>query len=108
MTDEEITQFSDSLQQKLGEEPMATIADDIGTLITKNAEAQKQSREQQAEIERLKSLNEKLVITNGNLLKQVPSEHREEKPKSPKGDDSESVEHINLADAFDRHGNFKQ
>lgn len=87
---------------------MATIADDIGTLITKNAEAQKQHRDAQAEIDRLKSLNEKLVITNGNLLKQVPTEHREERKESPKGDDSESVQHINLADAFDRHGNFKR
>lgn len=107
MTDDEITQFSDSLQSKLGEESMATIADDIGTLITKNAEAQKQQRESQAEIERLKSLNEKLVITNGNLLKQVPAEHREEK-KSTSQDASDSVEHINLADAFDRHGNFRR
>ena len=107
MTDEEITQFSDNLQSKLGDESMATIADDIGTLITKNAEAQKQQRESQAEIERLKSLNEKLVITNGNLLKQVPTERREEKKQEPQGD-SESVTHINLADAFDRHGNFKR
>lgn len=107
MTDEEITKFSDSLQSKLGDESMATIADDIGTLITKNSEAQKQQREAQAEIDRLKSLNEKLVITNGNLLKQVPSEHREEK-KQTSSKDEESVHHINLADAFDRHGNFKR
>lgn len=107
MTDEEITKFSDSLQSKLGDESMATIADDIGTLITKNSEAQKQQREAQAEIDRLKSLNEKLVITNGNLLKQVPSEHREEK-KQTSSKDEESVAHINLADAFDRHGNFKR
>lgn len=107
MTDEEITKFSDSLQSKLGDESMATIADDIGTLITKNSEAQKQQREAQAEIDRLKSLNEKLVITNGNLLKQVPSEHREEK-KQTSSKDEESVQHINLADAFDRHGNFKR
>ena len=90
MTDEEITKFSDSLQSKLGDESMATIADDIGTLITKNSEAQKQQREAQAEIDRLKSLNEKLVITNGNLLKQVPSEHREEK-KQTSSKDEESV-----------------
>lgn len=108
MTDEEITQFSDSLQSKLGDESMATIADDIGTLITRNSEAQKQQQKAQAEIERLKSLNEKLVASNGNLLKQVPQEHREERKESPKGDDSESVQHINLADAFDRHGNFKR
>jgi hypothetical protein len=108
MTDEEITQFSDSLQSKLGEESMATIADDIGTLITKNAEAQKAQSDLQGEVERLKSLNEKLVITNGNLLKQVPTEHRVEKKENTSKDDSESVTHINLADAFDRHGNFKK
>ncbi len=108
MTDEEITQFSDSLQSKLGEESMATIADDIGTLITKNAEAQKVQSDLQGEVERLKSLNEKLVITNGNLLKQVPTEHRVEKKQQPSQDASESVTHINLADAFDRHGNFKK
>lgn len=107
MTDEEITQFSDSLQSKLGDESMATIADDIGTLITKNAEAQKSHSDLQAEVERLKSLNEKLVITNGNLLKQVPTEKRVEKKESPKGDE-DSVTHINLADAFDKRGNFKR
>lgn len=107
MTDEEITQFSDSLQGKLGDESMATIADDIGTLITKNAEAQKAQSDLRAEVDRLKSLNEKLVITNGNLLKQVPSEHHIEKKEVSK-DDSESVTHINLADAFDKHGNFKK
>lgn len=108
MTDEEITKFSDSLQSKIGDESMALIADDLGTLITKNSEAQKQQRDAQAEIDRLKSLNEKLVITNGNLLKQVPQEHREERKQSSKDDDSDSVQHINLADAFDRHGNFKR
>lgn len=108
MTDEEITQFSDNLQSKLGDESMATIADDIGTLITKNAEAQKLQKESQAEIERLKSLNEKLVITNGNLLKQVPTEHREPKVNDKSKDASETVTHINLADAFDKNGNFKR
>lgn len=106
MTDEEITQFSDSLQEKLGEEQSAIIADDIGTLITKNAEAQKAQREAQAEIDRLRSVNEKLVITNGNLLKQVPSETRSEKKET--SSQEETVKHINLADAFDRYGNFKR
>ena len=108
MTDEEITQFSDNLQKKLGDESMATIADDVGILITKNSEAQKQQRDALAEIERLKSLNEKLVVTNGNLLKQVPQEHREEKKLSSKDEDSESAMHVNLADAFDKNGNFKR
>lgn len=106
MTDDEITQFTDSLQEKLGEEQNAIIADDIGTLITKNAEAQKAYKESQAEIERLKSVNEKLVVTNGNLLKQVPVEHSNKTEKSSDEDDA-SVKPISLSDAFDRYGNFK-
>jgi hypothetical protein len=107
MTDEEITNFSDSIQEKLGEEQSAIIADEIGTLITKNAEAQKAQAEAQAEINRLRSINEKLVVTNGNLLKQVPSEHKSE-PKESRASDESVVEHINLADAFDKRGNFKR
>ena len=106
MTDDEITQFTDSLQEKLGEEQNAIIADDIGTLITKNAEAQKAYKESQAEIERLKSVNEKLVVTNGNLLKQVPVEHSNKTGKSSDEDDA-SVKPISLSDAFDKYGNFK-
>ena len=104
MTDDYITSFTDSLQKKLGDENNALIADDLGTLITKNAETQKQLQDTQAEVERLKSLNEKLVITNGNLLKQVPSEHSAE-PPTQKADTQEETT-IDLKSAFDAHGNF--
>lgn len=106
MTDDEITKFTDSLQEKLGEENSAIIADDIGTLITLNANAQKAYSDSQAEIERLKSINEKLVVTNGNLLKQVPAEHKVEK-RNISSDEDEPVKPINLSDAFDKYGRFK-
>lgn len=104
MTDEFITSFTDSLQKKLGDENNALIADDLGTLITKNAETQKELQKSQAEVDRLKSLNEKLVITNGNLLKQVPTEHEQNTP-AQKTDPQEETK-IDLKSAFDANGNF--
>lgn len=105
MTDEDITKFTDSIVEKLGEENSAIIADDIGTLITLNSNAQKAYNESQAEVERLKSVNEKLVVTNGNLLKQVPVEHKSKSEKT--SDEDEAVKPISLSDAFDKYGRFK-
>ena len=103
MTDEEITRFTDSLQEKLGKENSAVIADDLGELITINANTQKSLAEKDKEIARLAAVNEKLVISNGNLLKRVPVEH-----KSVPVERQQSVEEkpISFGDIFDKNGNF--
>lgn len=102
MSDEELTKFIDGLQDKLGKESSAVIADDLGILISSNAETQKALRARDEKIEKLRERNEKLILANGNLLKQIPAEgsepvRSEDKPKSSS---------INLADAFDAHGRF--
>ena len=103
MTDEELTRFTDNLQEKLGEENSAVIADDLGELITINANTQKSLAEKDKEIARLTAVNEKLVISNGNLLKRVPVEH-----KSVPVERQQSVEEkpISFGDIFDKNGNF--
>lgn len=103
MTDEELIKITDSMQEKLGDNS-AVIADDIGLLITGNTNSQKALQERDAEIERLKATNEKLVLANGNLLKQIPVE-KASKPSQT--EDSEVKETIKLSDAFDANGNFK-
>lgn len=105
MTDEELTKFTDSVQEKLGEENSAVIADDLGELITINANTQKTLAEKDKEIARLTAVNEKLVISNGNLLKRVPAEHK----SVPVERQDESVEKpISYGDIFDANGNFKK
>lgn len=104
MTDEELLKITDSMQEKLGDSA-GVIADDIGLLITGNANSQKALVAKDEEIKRLTSTNEKLVLANGNLLKQIPVE------KSLPPQDNSEVDKptkINLADAFDVHGNFKR
>ena len=102
MSDEELTKFIDGLQDKLGKESSAVIADDLGILISSNAETQKALKARDEKIEKLRERNEKLILANGNLLKQIPAEgsepvrHDEEKKKSS----------ISIADCFDAHGRF--
>ena len=103
MTDEELIKITDSMQEKLGESA-GVIADDIGLLITGNANTQKALVAKDEEIKRLTSTNEKLVLANGNLLKQIPVE----KSLPNKEAEVEEVQTINLRDAFDKFGNFKR
>lgn len=102
MSDEELTKFIDGLQDKLGKENSAMIADDLGVLISSNAETQKALRARDEKIEKLRERNEKLILANGNLLKQIPAEDSvSETPKEQAPKKS-----INLMDAFDAHGRF--
>ena len=104
MTDDELIKITDSMQEKLGDNA-GVIADDIGLLITGNANTQKALVAKDEEIKRLTSTNEKLVLANGNLLKQIPVE----KSLPPQKDSEvEEPKEINLRDAFDKFGNFKR
>ena len=102
MSDEELTKFIDGLQDKLGKENSAIIADDLGVLISSNAETQKSLRAKDEKIEKLRERNEKLILANGNLLKQIPAE--DSVSETPKEDTPRKS--INLMDAFDAHGRF--
>ena len=106
MTDEELLKITNSIEEKLGKENSAVIADDIGLLMTGNAKAQKTLQERESEISELKAKNEKIVLANGNLLKQVPPESENSVKSNPKGEDNSEESHINLSDAFDKSGRF--
>ena len=101
MKEEDITKISDSIKEKLGEESAALIADDLGILITQNKEVQDLITKQNEEITTLKDTNEKLVLANGNLLKQVPM------GKVEKEEPVASKKSFNFSEMFDEHGNFK-
>lgn len=102
MKEEDITKISESIKEKLGEESAALIADDLGILITQNKEVQDLISKQNEEITTLKDTNEKLVLANGNLLKQVPMGKAEEKQEAEVPKKS-----FNFSEMFDEHGNFK-
>ena len=102
MSDEELTKFIDGLQDKLGKENSAVIADDLGILISSNAETQKALQARDEKIEKLRERNEKLILANGNLLKQIPAEGSEPVPKS----EEPKAKSASFSDIFDAHGRF--
>ena len=102
MGDEELTKFLDGVQEKLGKENSALIADDLGILISSNAETQKALKDRDAKIEKLRERNEKLILANGNLLKQIPAEGSEPVNR----EDRNEKKAISFNEIFDTHGNF--
>lgn len=100
MSDDELIKITDQIQEKLGADNAAVIADDLGLLITANAATQKALQERDNTIKELNDTKERLIAANGNLLKQVPVVEKKVEDDKPK-------QTINLADAFDARGNFK-
>ena len=100
MSDDELIKITDQIQEKLGADNAAVIADDLGLLITANAATQKALQERDNTIKELTDTKERLIAANGNLLKQVPVVEKKAEDEKPK-------QTINLADAFDARGNFR-
>lgn len=100
MSDDELIKITDQIQEKLGADNAAVIADDLGLLITANAATQKALQDKDNTIRELSDAKERLIAANGNLLKQVPVVEKKAEEDKPK-------QSINLADAFDARGNFK-
>lgn len=100
MSDDELIKITDQIQEKLGADNAAVIADDLGLLITANAATQKALQDKDNTIRELSDAKERLIAANGNLLKQVPVVEKKVEDEKPK-------QTINLADAFDARGNFK-
>ena len=72
MTDDDILEITGQIEQTLGQDNFATISDKIGELLTGNTANMKIIAEKDAEIDKLKDKNDKLVSANGALLQKVP------------------------------------
>lgn len=106
MNNELLEEITSSIQNKLGEESSALIADDIGKLITANTQTLENINKLNKNIESLTDRNEKLVIANGNLLQQVPMTYES---KAPKDEEVEvKKKSFSFKDCFDSRGNFKK
>ena len=77
------------------------IADEIGILITKNTEAQKQHQELQNKLKEVQLTNEKLVAANANLIHQIPMT---DEPEPNRNQNEEKK--LNWDAVFDKDGKF--
>jgi hypothetical protein len=103
MDDTKILELTTKIEETLGKENSATIADTIGEILTGNTENLKAIAERDETIAKLQDRNEKLVAANGALLQKIPMEKAETKVNS---EEKAPAKKINLKDAFDNKGNF--
>lgn len=90
------------IQEKIGKDSSGIIADDIASLLSYENARNKDLKQRDDEIVKLKKDKEMLIEANGNLLQQVSAE----KEEILKPEVKEEPKPINIRDAFDKFGNF--
>lgn len=100
----EFEKIQNSIKEKLGEENMAKISDDISTLMLDNNNMENSINSKNTEIQKLKEDKEQLVTTNGKLMQKISIETTEEKRE--RENPEEKKKKYSLANAFDEKGNF--
>lgn len=105
MEQEELNNVINSINEKIGEDLSAQIADDIAKIVTANTTTLDAISNKDKEIEKLNTEKQNLIMANGNLLQQVSflPKKDDKKDENDKNDD----EKIKLSELFDEKGNFK-
>ena len=91
------------MQEKIGKDEAAKIADDIASLLSYDNSRTKDINKRDKKIEKLEKDKEMLIEANGNLLQQVSQETKEIEPQAPT---AEETKPIDIRSAFDKNGNF--
>ena len=105
MQNDDLEAITNSIKSKLGDENVALIADDLGTLITRNTQVYNNMLKKDEEITKLKDDKEKLVLANGQLLQQVSIGTSSNAPKEEEKIEKKS---FNFRSVFDEKGRFKK
>lgn len=91
------------MQEKIGKDEAAKIADDIASLLSYDNSRTKDINKRDKKIEKLEKDKEMLIEANGNLLQQVSQETKEIEPQAQS---IEETKPIDIRSAFDKNGNF--
>lgn len=106
MKKEEMEKITNGIIEKVGKDKAGLIADDIGLLITDNANMNNSLKNKDSEIEKLKTDKENLINTNGNLLQQVAMGLEEENPYNKKQEPEEKPKAFDFRTVFDEKRKF--
>lgn len=107
MNDKEFSDITKSIEDKLDKDKSAIIADDLGRMMTGFETMQQQLKDRDKRIKELENDKEKLVLANGNLLKQIPVT-RDDGDSNDNEDNKPSYENFDFKAALDDKGNFKK
>lgn len=98
--------ITNSIKEKLGDDNVAIIGDDLGMLITENNKSINTINELNEKVNTLEDKNKLLSNANSRLLTQIPMEKDDTKEREEK--EKPSVESFTLKDLFDAKGHFKK
>jgi len=106
MNDKEFTEITKSIEKKLDKDKSAIIADDLGQMMVGFENMQNTLKEREARIKELEKDKEKLVLANGNLVKQISVTINDDDSNNDSNESSNKP--FDFKDAFDENGNFKK
>ena len=99
--------ITNSIREKLGDDNVAIISDDLGMLITENNKSIETIKSLNSEVTTLTDKNNLLSTANSRLLSQIPMEKDDAKEREEKEESSKPKE-FTLRDLFDDKGHFKK
>lgn len=105
MLNDNLTNLTNKMKEKIGEENMALISEEISEIVTDNTNTNNLLNNNKTEIEDLKNKNANLVNTNGILMQKIGTQL--EQPIVNNKTENKKTE-FNLKNAFDEKGNFKR
>ena len=108
MLEKDFEKLTKSIQDKLGKENTSLIADDLGKLITDNANMNEILKKREERISKLELDKEALITTNGNLLQQVAMGDDTSLINKNEPKDEEPLKPFDYRSVFDEKGNFKR
>ena len=108
MKKEDFDNLTKSMQEKLGKEASAKIAEDIGKLITDNTQKNNEILKRDNEINKLKQDKENLIATNSSLLQQVGKSTEDFSNSKKQKEEEKENKPFSFKSCFDEKGNFKK
>lgn len=99
--------ITNSIKEKLGDDNVALIGDDLGMLITENNKSVNTINDLNKQVETLTDKNNLLTSANSRLLSQIPMEKEDTKDKE-ENEESSKPKSFSLKDLFDEKGHFKR
>lgn len=108
MKNEEFKKITDNMQEKIGKENAAKIADDFAKIISDNLQTNKLLDDKDSKIKTLEKDKEDLMLTNMNLLQQIPMGKEEPKGREEPKEPVKKASEFDYRSVFDENGNFKR
>ena len=108
MDNKELGKITKNIEKTVGKDMAGAIAADLGKIVTGFEANQDIIKQKDDKIAELTDLKEKLVASNGDLLRQVRQGREDDvEPKVESKQPQETAKPISIKDAFGPNGTFK-